>query len=125
VLNSIGPFGELLLGLGLTELLNGASNALTSPSALTTTHTSTLPPGATDILNLSVGPLNLNILGLNVALNNCATPPGPVTVDVFATHGPGDLLGNLLTSVANALNPSGATNSTAVASLVDNVLNTI
>lgn len=122
VLNSIGPIGDLLLGLELTQLLNGASNALTAPSSLTNTHTAPQPPGSCDILNLSVGPLNLNLLGLNVALNNCATPPGPVTVDVFATTGPGDLLGNLLCSITHSLDPSGSTSNPLVGRLVDNVL---
>ena len=126
VLNSIGPIGDLLLGLELTQLLNGASNALTSPSSLSNTQTATQPPGSCDILNLSVGPLNLNLLGLNVALNNCnTTKPGPVTVDVFATHGPGDLLGNLLCSITHSLDPSGSTSNPLIGRLVDNVLNFI
>jgi hypothetical protein len=46
------------------------------------------------ILHLSVGPLNLTLLGLNVVLDNCAN--GPITVDITAVTGRGNLLGNLL-----------------------------
>jgi len=48
--------------------------------------------------------VNLNLLGLDVNVDNCAN--GPVTVDVTATSGPGNLLGNLLTGVSNLLNGS-------------------
>jgi len=53
------------------------------------------------ILHLSLGPVNLNLLGLNVSLDDCNG--GPVTVDVTAHEG-GGLLGDLLCGVANLLN---------------------
>ena len=62
------------------------------------------PAATTSILHLSLGPVNLNLLGLNVKLDNCKN--GPVTVNVSAVSGPGNLLGNLLTSVSNLLNPA-------------------
>ena len=46
------------------------------------------------ILHLELGPLNLNLLGLQVELDDCAG--GPVVVDITAETGPGNLLGNLL-----------------------------
>jgi hypothetical protein len=49
------------------------------------------------ILHLDLGPLNLNLLGLNVHLNE-------VILDITATSGPGNLLGNLLCGVSNLLN---------------------
>jgi hypothetical protein len=49
------------------------------------------------ILHLVLGPLNLNLLGLHVHLNT-------VVLDITATSGPGNLLGNLLCSVSNLLN---------------------
>jgi len=82
-----------LLG-GVTGLLNGALGSLTDPANATVSPTST-----TNVLHLSVGPLNLNLLGLQVNLDNCAN--GPVTVDINAVSGPGNLLGNLLGSVAH------------------------
>lgn len=53
-----------------------------------------------NILNLVLGPLNLNLLGLNVSLNQ-------VVLDITAIPGAGNLLGNLLCAVANLLNGSG------------------
>jgi len=60
--------------------------------------------GTTNILHLSVGPLHLNVLGLHVDLDNCAN--GPITVDVTAETGPGNLLGNLLGDLAGLLTAS-------------------
>jgi hypothetical protein len=68
-------------------------------------------PVTTDILNLSVGPLDLNLLGLEVALDNCND--GPVTVDITAESGPGKLLGNLLGGLANLLNSNANGNALA------------
>lgn len=50
------------------------------------------------VLHLDLGPLTLNLLGLNVHLNE-------VILDITATSGPGNLLGNLVCDVANLLNP--------------------
>jgi len=61
--------------------------------------------GATNILTLSVGPLNLDLLGLVVNLDNCAG--GPVTVAITAQPGAGNLLGNLLSGVAHLLDSPG------------------
>ncbi|NUR07729.1 MAG: hypothetical protein HOQ45_12065 [Nocardioidaceae bacterium] len=49
-----------------------------------------------DILNLVLGPLDLNLLGLTVHLNR-------VVLDIVAVPGPGNLLGNLLCAVAGLL----------------------
>lgn len=61
-------------------------------------------PGTDDvcpILNLAVGPLDLDLLGLVVELDDCAN--GPVLVDIMAVAGDGQLLGNLLCAVAGLL----------------------
>lgn len=57
---------------------------------------------ACDILNLVLGPLDLNILGLEIHLDQ-------VVLDIVAQPGPGNLLGNLLCAVAGLLdgNPLG------------------
>jgi hypothetical protein len=49
------------------------------------------------ILHLDLGPLDLNLLGLTVHLNE-------VILDITAVPGAGNLLGNLLCAVANLLN---------------------
>ncbi len=51
------------------------------------------------VLHLNLGPLNLNLLGLKVHLNQ-------VILNIDAQSGPGLLLGNLLCGVANLLNTS-------------------
>jgi hypothetical protein len=54
-------------------------------------------PGACSILTLTLGPLDLNLLGLRVALNQ-------VNLLIEAIPGAGNLLGNLLCAVAGLLN---------------------
>ena len=62
--------------------------------AIRRAHTAAMCP----VLHLDLGPLTLNLLGLNVHLNE-------VVRDITAQSGPGNLLGNLVCSVANLLNP--------------------
>jgi hypothetical protein len=56
--------------------------------------------GACPILNLSIGAIHLDLLGLVVDL-------APINLVITAQSGPGNLLGNLLCAVANLLNGSG------------------
>ena len=91
-LGNLPPDQLNTLLVGFTNLLNGAlSNlynaTLTSIQQVGIHHTCA-------ILHLELGPLNLTLLGLNVVLDNCAN--GPITVDITAITGPGNLLGNLL-----------------------------
>ena len=58
-------------------------------------------PGACQILNLVLGPINLNLLGLVVRTNR-------INLRIDAVPGAGNLLGNLLCSITNLLNPDGA-----------------
>jgi hypothetical protein len=53
-------------------------------------------PAACNVLNLVLGPLHLNLLGLVVDLNQ-------VILNITAQPGPGNLLGNLLCAVAGLL----------------------
>jgi hypothetical protein len=75
------------------------------------------------ILDLTLGPLDLNLLGLRVQLNQ-------VHLTITAISGPGNLLGNLLCGVANLLNnpPTGATltgsNLTGLLNIVLQLVNT-
>jgi hypothetical protein len=94
------PLDQILAGLsgsdlnnlllGITALLNGALGNLAQ--ALLTSISQQVPGPTCAILNLSLGPLNLNLLGLEVLLNNCDN--GPITVTVTGERGA--LLGNLL-----------------------------
>jgi len=83
-----------LLG-GLTGLLNGVLGNLLN--AVLQSVGNGAGPGECAILNLALGPLDLNLLGLGVHLDNCGN--GPVTVTITAHHGA--LLGNLLCSLTN------------------------
>jgi len=109
ILGSLTGAQAATLQTGLTNLLNSVLGQLTSAAAVT---------GAScPILNLALGPVDLNLLGLNVHLDNCAG--GPVTLAITALPGPGALLGNLLCSLANVLN--GPNNGNAVAALLQNI----
>jgi len=82
-----------LLGSGLSSALGQLTPSAASPSDVT------------NLVHLSVGPLNLDLLGLVVNLDNCHG--GPVTVDINAIPGSGNLLGNLLGGLAHALDGPG------------------
>jgi len=59
-----------------------------------------------NILNLSVGAIDLELLGISVEVNNCEEVPGPVTIDITGhPNGPeGGLLGQVLCGIADGLN---------------------
>ena len=71
--------------------------------------------GSCQILNLTLGPLDLNLLGLQVHLDR-------VVLDITAQQGPGNLLGNLLCAIANLLNNPGSGALNGVANLLNRVL---
>jgi hypothetical protein len=60
------------------------------------------PEGACDILALTLGPIDLNLLGLRVQLFG-ETPEDPITILIYAVPGPGNLLGNLLCAIVGLL----------------------
>lgn len=64
------------------------------------------------ILDLVVGPITLNLLGLVIETNQ-------IELTITAVPGPGNLLGNLLCAVANLLN--GPTNGNAIANLLNRI----
>jgi hypothetical protein len=84
----------------LTGTLTNAAGQVT-----TILQTVTLPvaniTGTCDILHLDLGPLSLNILGLQVDLSR-------IVLDITAQAGAGNLVGNLLCSIANVLNDPNA-----------------
>ena len=87
--------------------LGTVSQAVTLPLAVT---------GSCTILDLTLGPLHLNLLGLVVDLNQ-------VHLTITAQQGPGNLLGNLLCAVANLLNSSGSpTALNQIANLLNRIL---
>jgi hypothetical protein len=76
----------------LGQVTNVVINNVTAP---VTAATASCP-----ILSLTLGPLHLDLLGLVIDLNQ-------VNLNITAVPGAGNLLGNLLCSVANLLNGGG------------------
>lgn len=129
VLSAIGG----LLSTGIAPTVSGAqldvARFMTQNGALAAVGTITNPAGTPlarnlvvpvaakgtcDILHLTLGPLDLNLLGLVVHLDR-------VVLDITAEQAPGNLLGNLLCAVAHLLDrPSGNLN--GVASLLNRIL---
>jgi hypothetical protein len=81
-----------LLTSSLTELLNQALNSLNQATIYDVDETQTCP-----VLFLSLGPLNLTLLGLNIVLDDCTG--GPVVVEITADP-TGGILGQLLCALA-------------------------
>jgi hypothetical protein len=104
VVNAVGTLvGTLTTATGPVAVVRTISLPI-NPAAITATC---------DILHLELGPLDLNLLGLVVHLNQ-------IVLDIDAQSGPGNLLGNLLCSVAGLLDrPSG------LAQLLNNILRVI
>ena len=96
---------------GLTTITGTFTDAVTG---IVTNFTTTLlsATGSCEILNLVLGPLSLNLLGLQVDLNQ-------VVLNITAVPGPGNLLGNLLCAVANLLN--GPASGNAIANLLNRI----
>ena len=105
VLEATGPLKGTLTDANGTSLGN-VSQTATLPVQTTATSTAAAPAvAACNILNLVLGPLNLNLLGLVVTLNE---------VHLNITAVPGSLLGDLLCDVANLLNGGGALSGLAI-----------
>jgi hypothetical protein len=93
----------------LTNTVTGATQTV---SQLITLPLATAA-GTCQILHLELGPLDLNLLGLMVHLDK-------VVLDITAQAGPGNLLGNLLCSVAHLLDSNAA--GQGLASVLNNLL---
>jgi hypothetical protein len=75
-----------------------------------------LPAGACQILNLVLGPLHLDLLGLVVDLNR-------VVLNIVAQSGAGNLLGNLLCAIAGLLDGSAVGSQLGqIATLLNSIL---
>jgi len=71
-------------------------------------------PTACAILNLDLGPINLNLLGLVVRTNE-------INLRIDAVPGAGNLLGNLLCGITNILNP-GSTSVSQLSAILNALL---
>ena len=91
----------------ISGIVNGTQSVISTfaaPIALPTTNGAPAAQAAAScqILNLVLGPLNLNVLGLVISI------PNPIVLNITAVPGAGNLLGNLLCQVVNLLNGGGA-----------------
>ncbi|MFB9238085.1 hypothetical protein ACFFWC_21430 [Plantactinospora siamensis] len=93
--------GQLAAVGNLTGTLKDSSGNSLGTVSQQTTAPAAVANGTCDILNLDLGPLDLNLLGLKVHLNE-------VVLNITAQAGPGNLLGNLLCAVAGLLDGTGA-----------------
>jgi hypothetical protein len=102
-LNGGANLADVLAGLTsaqLNTLDSGLTQVLNQAVFIPLTRSDAVAAAACNVLNLDLGPIDLNLLGLRVQLNNCNN--GPVTLDITATPG-GGLLGNLLCGLSNLL----------------------
>lgn len=100
-------------GTSLGSILNTVAVPITPKTSLTTAAPTAAQAASCEILNLVLGPLDLNLLGLTVHLDQ-------VVLNITAVPGAGNLLGNLLCAVTNLLNSGGAL--TQVTNLLNQIL---
>jgi len=104
-LSAVGTLtGTITDATGKVQSLVTTFNVPIAPTAIT---------AACEILHLDLGPINLNLLGLNIQTNE-------IVLDITAIPGPGNLLGNLLCGVANLLNGAGGLS--GLANLLNQIL---
>jgi hypothetical protein len=101
---TVNQAGDLVLHGTFTDSVGNVTNFVTTVLEGT---------GSCQILDLTLGPLDLNLLGLVVHLDT-------VHLNITAERGPGNLLGNLLCAVAGLLDQNGGTN--ALATLLNRLL---
>jgi hypothetical protein len=101
---TVNQAGDLVLNGTFTDTLGNATDFSTTILQAT---------GTCQILDLTLGPLDLNLLGLMVHLDQ-------VHLNITAQSGPGNLLGNLLCGVAHLLDGNGS--NTGLAAVLNNLL---
>ncbi len=95
-LYSVGTLTGKLKGKKVTK------TGVRMPAGVPTTgRGAQVPPiaGACQVLNLVLGPININLLGVSVRTNQ-------INLRIDAVPGAGNLLGNLLCGITNILNPA-------------------
>jgi hypothetical protein len=104
---------------GLPDVLNGAlAGAADAAEPVDHPQDEEICTGECTVLDLALGPINLNLLGLEVNLDDCDN--GPVLVCVSATASEG-LLGGLLC----AASPANGGNSSEALGVLEQLLDTI
>ena len=97
--------------------VTGASNEVPAADGAMQQQAPVPTPGACDLLTLNLGPLDLDLLGLRVALD-------PINLLIEAIPGAGNLLGNLLCGIAGLLDgPLGGGLGNLLRNLLDAIAN--
>ncbi len=109
VANLVNPGGPAALISLLTQLGGGTTSNLEG----VTVGLSPTASGATPVLTLTLAPLDIDLLGVEVKT------AAPITVTVSAVEGNGNLLGNVLTAVSSLLNTQG------ISAALNNVLDSV
>ncbi len=97
ITNFVNQNGQLVAQGTFNGTFTSAAGVVTTLSQAITAPVTNLAASC-PILSLTIGPINLDILGLVV------TVPNPIVLNITAVPGAGNLLGNLLCAVANLLN---------------------
>lgn len=108
-----GQTGNLLATGNLTGTLTNSSGATIGTVTRTVSMPVTVAQASCRVLDLTLGPLHLDLLGLVVDLNQ-------VHLTINAVPGPGNLLGNLLCAITHLLdgNPTAG----SLAALLNSLL---
>jgi len=105
--------GNLALQGTLVGTLTNTATGVVTTIVRTITLAVTGVTGTCEILDLQLGPLDLDLLGLVVHLDQ-------INLNITAEAGPGNLLGNLLCAVAGLLDAGGPLSS--LLGLLNNIL---
>jgi hypothetical protein len=117
----------------LTGRVNGkrvTKDDVAMPVTLGSSSNARAAQAACPVLNLQLGPIDLNLLGLRVQLGGIGPngqPTLPIGLRITAIPGSGNLLGNLLCNVAGLLNPpqSGTLSAQEITALLNLVITLI
>jgi hypothetical protein len=119
VVNAVGTFTGTVAGVNNDQPFTANFTAPVSSNGQSISGASTAAGAASTtcpVLDLTLGPLHLDLLGLVVDLNQ-------VHLQITAQSGPGNLLGNLLCSLAGLLDNSGGTGGTGLSGLLQSITN--
>jgi hypothetical protein len=119
VINAVGTFTGTVAGVNGDQPFTANFTAPVSGSGLPLSGASTSAAaanGTCPVLSLTLGPLHLDLLGLVVDLNQ-------VNLNITAQSGPGNLLGNLLCSVAGLLDNTGSGGTGGLSGLLQSITN--
>jgi hypothetical protein len=115
---AVNDAGQLVANGTFTGTLTDAAGTVTNlvNTTVSSVVTNQATGGGCQILDLVLGPLHLDLLGLVVDLNQ-------VHLNITAQPGPGNLLGNLLCSVTHLLDNTGGSGLNAAIQNLLNILN--